>query len=93
MLCGEVPAPLPTLPTRRGRDTDAEALVSPVCFGADDLASEDALAVDVDFRDPPVEAPLPGGVDFAGAGPVLLAGTAESSAGCLALPFTANELS
>jgi hypothetical protein len=67
--------------------------VSPVCFVADDLGSEDALPADVDFRDPPVEAPLPGGVDFAGAAPVLLAGTAESANGCVALPFTANELS
>jgi hypothetical protein len=60
---------------------------------ADDLVSEDALTVDVDFRDAWVELPLPGGVDFAGAALVLLAGTAEFSAGCVALPFTANELS
>ena len=89
MLCGEVPPPVPT---RRGRVTDAEAPASPVCFVADERGSADALAVDVDFRDAWVELPLPGGVDFAGA-PVLLAGTAEFSAGCVALPFTANELS
>jgi hypothetical protein len=88
VLCGEVPVPVPT---RRGRVTDAEAPASPVCFVAD-LGSEDALAVDVDFRDAWVEAPLPGGVDFAAA-PFLLAGAAESATGCVALPFTANELS
>jgi hypothetical protein len=81
------------LPTRRGRVIEAEAPASSVCFTADDRGSEDTLAGDVDFRDAWIELPFPGAVDFAGAVPLLFAGTAESSAGCRALPFTANELS
>ena len=72
---------------------DAEAPASPVCFTVADRGSEVILVGEVDFREAWVEVPFPGAVDFDGVAAVLLAGTAESFAGCRALPFTANELS
>jgi hypothetical protein len=74
-------------------DAPADDAESPVGCGGNVRGSVDFLAGGADLLADLVDGPLGCAVDVDGLAGVVFVGSADSSAGCRALPFTANELS